>query len=89
MTISANHHPQAKPAVIKEYQGHQAILETEDLQVIRWPIVQLPSGAAIGDTVFLVLHSSKGQNEERVELAHKILNEIFSADTNDHPAARS
>lgn len=78
MSQPGNHHPQTKPAVIKEYQGHQAVLETEDLQLLRWPIAQLPAGAAIGDTVYLVLHSAKGETEERQQLARSILNEIFS-----------
>lgn len=73
-------HPQAKPAVIKEYQGHQAVLETEDLQVLRWPIALLPAGAAIGDTVYLVLRSANGEQEERQKLARTIINEIFDSE---------
>lgn len=80
MTLPGNIHPQAKPALIKEYQGHQAVLETEDLQTVLWPIAQLPSGAAIGDKVYIVLHSAKGEADERQKLAHSILNEIFSSD---------
>ena len=78
MQNQGNHHPQSRPARVKAFQDHQAILVLDDSQEIRWPIASLPSGTAIGETVFIMTHSGKTEDEERLQLAHAILNDMFN-----------
>ncbi|MBI4122123.1 MAG: hypothetical protein HY461_02220 [Parcubacteria group bacterium] len=65
-------------AVVRSLDGGTAVLELADGQILRWPVVLLAAGVKLGDEVRLTALAGKSEGLEKKDLAHAVLNEIFS-----------
>jgi hypothetical protein len=63
--------------IVDRFEGRLAIIRTDDGQEIKWPISNLPEDAEAGAAIRLSLVISKSDQEEKENLAKKMLNEIL------------
>ncbi len=68
------------PATVDRVEGKKAVLKLDDGQSLDWPMDKLPGDAREGSRVKLVLFSNKTEEEEREEMAKKVLNEILKTE---------
>ena len=74
----ALNHPYSQIVKILEIDDQSALLELADQQMIKWPISLLPRGAKAGDSLKMIIHDKKTDEEERQRLARTLLNEIMA-----------
>lgn len=63
---------------IKRFEGKFAIVETDDSQMLRWPIRDLPEDAQEGMTVQLIMSTDKTDEKSRQRLAREMINSLIS-----------
>ncbi len=73
-------HQYVQKAIVKKINSEQAELELVDGQILLWPKNLLPSDLNIGDTVRILVHDKKTEEEERKKLAKALLNEVMHSD---------
>lgn len=62
---------------IKKFEGIFALIETEDKQLLKWPIKNLPDDVKVGVSLRLVVSTEKTDAESREKLARTVLNSIL------------
>ena len=72
-------HQFAQEATVKAVEGDSAVLALANGETLRWPASLLPQDVGVGDTVRVIIHSSKTDEEERQRLAKEVLNELLNA----------
>jgi hypothetical protein len=63
---------------IKRFEGKFALVETEDKQLLRWPIRDLPDDAQEGMAVRLMMSTNKANDESRQRLAREVINSLLA-----------
>lgn len=64
-------------ARVKGFEGKCAIVETNDQQVLRWPIKNLPDEIQEGEEVTLEVLTTRLEKETQEQLARDVLNSIL------------
>lgn len=67
-----------KKAVIDRLEQNNAVIQTDDGQILLWDINNLPPHLSEGDEVIIELKNLKEADHEQQELAKSILDEIFN-----------
>lgn len=68
----------ALKAKIQRFEGKFAVLETDDSQVLHWPIKELPDDAQEGSTIRLFVSTNKADEKSRQKLARTIINSLLN-----------
>ncbi|XOU94257.1 MAG: DUF3006 family protein [Candidatus Kerfeldbacteria bacterium] len=63
---------------IKKFEGIFALIETEDNQLLKWPIKNLPDDVKEGASLRLAVSTEKTDEESREKLARTVLNSILA-----------
>lgn len=63
---------------IKKFEGIFALIETEDNQLLKWPIKNLPDDVKEGVNLRLSVSTEKTDEESREKLARTVLNSILA-----------
>jgi len=66
-------------AIVKKFEGKFVMLETEDKQMVRWLIKDLPDDVHEGTAVRLLLSTAKTDEAARTKLAQTVVNEILNS----------
>lgn len=64
--------------IIKKFEGTFALIETEDHQLLKWPIKNLPDDVKEGISFRLAISTEKTDEESREKLARTVLNSILA-----------
>ena len=64
--------------IIKKFEGTFALIETEDNQLLKWPIKNLPDDVKEGVSLRLAISTEKTDEESREKLARTVLNSILA-----------
>ncbi|MFH1713334.1 MAG: DUF3006 domain-containing protein [Candidatus Jacksonbacteria bacterium] len=67
-----------KKAVIDRLEQNQAVIQTNDGQILLWDINNLPPNLSEGDEVVIEVKNLAEADKEQQELAKSILDEIFN-----------
>lgn len=65
-------------AVLQRFEGRKAILFSEILGEIAWPIRNLPDDVQVGDWVTLKISSSKTKTDEKLDKMRQLLEELVN-----------
>lgn len=76
MTTKLNH-PYSKQATVIRLDEQSAVLQLPDGQSINWPLDLLPPDTKVNDSLKIIIHNKKTDEEERQRLARTLLNEVM------------
>lgn len=66
-----------KKAILDRFENETVVFRFDDGQELRWNRDELPRDFQIGEEIVLKLSTSTSENEERAEIARKLLSEIL------------
>jgi len=64
-------------AKVRGFEGRSAVLETDDKQVLRWPIKNLPDDIQKGAEIKLSISIALIEKEAQEKLAKEVINNIL------------
>jgi len=62
---------------LDRYEGDKAVLKTESGETVVWPKMRLPAGVREGSVMNFDIRDDRSAENEKKEMAKKILNEIL------------
>lgn len=78
-------HNKTWQATITAIEDNRAVLLFPDGQILRWPTSSLPANIAVGQEINLHSGPIHANSPDTHELAHAIINKIFSAGSEKSP----
>lgn len=66
------------PVKIERFENQFAVMRSEISGEIKWPILNLPQSAQVGDNVILTAHLQKNSEEEKYSNMRMMLEELIN-----------